>query len=228
MAVIHDACALLTAATPRTSPVKSKGSNGAAERAAQSVEGMARTLRLDLLGRTNIAVGSDLPITSWMVRYATWLLSHYQTGSADGKTAYSRQFERPYESLVLPFAEWVMWKDPTLQPAKLSHHWHESGHRCGSHNSTSTGVRTRGFKSGGGHEGTPVAGRPADAAAGDPPTVMRHAVEQREVTVVPASSGAPLQAGGGEGVSAPSNPGPNLPKPTAREGTTIIGKWGGN
>ena len=30
----------------------------------------ARTLRLDLLGRTNIAVGSDLPITSWMVRHA--------------------------------------------------------------------------------------------------------------------------------------------------------------
>ena len=69
MAVIHDACALLTAATPRTALVNSNGSNGAAERALQSVEGMARALRLDLLGRTNIAVGSDLPITSWMVRH---------------------------------------------------------------------------------------------------------------------------------------------------------------
>ena len=46
----------------------SKGSNGAAERAVQSVEEMARTLRLDLLDRTIIALGSDLPITSWMVR----------------------------------------------------------------------------------------------------------------------------------------------------------------
>ena len=45
-------------------------------------------------------------------------------------------------------------------------------------------------------------------------TVTRHAVEQREVIVFPASSGAPLQAGSGEGVSAPSNPVPNLPKPT--------------
>ena len=119
LAVIHDACALLTAATPRTSPVNSKGSNGAAERAVQSVEGMARTLRLDLLGRTNITVGSDLPITSWMVRHAAWLLSHFQTGSADGKTADARQFERPYESLVLPFTERVTWKDPTLRSAKL-------------------------------------------------------------------------------------------------------------
>ena len=72
------------------------------------VEGMARTLRLDLLGRTNIAVGSDLPITSWMVRHAAWLLSHFQTGSADGKTPHARQCERPHESPVLPFAEWVM------------------------------------------------------------------------------------------------------------------------
>ena len=68
-------------------------------------------------------------------------------------------------------------------------------------------MKTRGFKSGG-------AGRPADATAGDAPTVTRHVVEQREVIVVLASSGAPLQAGSGEGVSASSNPVPNLPKPT--------------
>ena len=61
---------------------------------------------------------------------------------------------------------------------------------------------------------TPAAGLPADAAAGDAPTVTRHKVEQREVIVVPASSGAPLQAGSGEGVSPPSSPVPNLPKPT--------------
>ena len=60
---------------------------------------------------------------------------------------------------------------------------------------------------------TPVAGRPADAAAGDAP-VTRHAVERREVIVVPAISGAPLQASSGEGVSASSNPVPNLLKPT--------------
>ena len=82
------------AATPRTSLVNSKGSNGAAERAVQSVEGMARTLRLDLLARTNVAVGSDQPITSWMVRHAAWLLSHFQAGTANGKMAYARHFEK--------------------------------------------------------------------------------------------------------------------------------------
>ena len=39
-------------------------------------------------------------------------------------------------------------------------------------------------------------------------------MERREVIVVPAISGAPLQPGSGEDVSAPSNPVPNLPKPT--------------
>ena len=74
MAVTHDACAPLRAATPRTSLVNSNGSNGAA--------------------RTNIAVESDLPITSWMVRHAAWVLSHFQAGTANGKMAYARQFEK--------------------------------------------------------------------------------------------------------------------------------------
>ena len=193
---------------------------------------MARTLRLDLLGRTNIAVGSDLPITSWMVRHAAWLLSHFQTESADGKTACARQFERPYESPVLPFAERVMWKDPTLQPAKLKSSWgyglwlgrsqtsnaHLIGTRVGivvartirrlpasEREDSNLVVAVR---------GTPVAGRPADSAAGDAPTVTRHAVEQREVIVVLQGLAPHCKAGSGEGVSAPSNPDPNLPKPT--------------
>ena len=48
--------------------------------------------------------------------------------------------------------------------------------------------------------GTPVAGRPAEAAAEDAPTVTRHAVERKEVIVVPAVSGVPLQVGNGEAV----------------------------
>ena len=52
-------------------------------------------------------------------------------------------------------------------------------------------------------------------AAGDACTVMRHAV--REVKVVPASSGAPLQGGSGGDVSALSTPVPNLPRSTVEK-----------
>ena len=125
-----------------------------------------------------------------------------------------------------------MWKDPTLQLAKLKSSWgyglwlgrsqtsnaHPIGTRVGivvartirrlptserEDSNLVVAMRT-----------TPVAGRPADAAADDAPTVTRHGVERREVIVVPSISGAPLQAGSGKGVSAPSNPVPNLCKLT--------------
>ena len=196
VAVIHDACELLTAATPRTSLVNSKGSNGAAERAVQSVEGMARTLRLDLLGRTSIAVGSDLPITSWMVRHAAHLLSHFQAGTADGKTACARQFERPQESLNgsversdAPACEvekqlvYGLW----LERSQTSNA-HLIGTRVGivvarTIRRLPTSVREDSNLVVA-MRGTPVAGRPADAAADDAPTVTRHAVERGEVIVV--------------------------------------------
>ena len=76
-----------------------KWSSRERERAVQSVEGMARTFRLDLLARTNVAVGSNLPITSMMVRDAAWLLSRPKLAPL----AYARQFKKPYELLGLPF-----------------------------------------------------------------------------------------------------------------------------
>ena len=190
-----------------------------------------RTLRLGLLDRTNIAVGSDLPITSWMVRHAAWLLSHFQAGAADGKTAYAPQFEKPHESPVLPFAERVMWKDPTLQPAKLRSSWGyglwlgrtqtSNAHLIGTRLGIGVARTIRRLPASEREEaslvvtmrGTPVSGRPADVAAGDAPSVSRHAGERKEVIVVHASSGAPMQGSSGEGASAYSNPVPNLPKP---------------
>ena len=142
-----------------------------------------------------------------MVRHAAWLLSHFQTGSADGKTACARQFERPHESPVPPLAERVMWKDPTRQPAKLKSSWAyglwlvRSQTSNAQHIGTRVGIvvaRTvRRLPTSEREDsnlveamrGTPVVGRPADATAGDAPTVTRHAVEYREVVVVPASSG---------------------------------------
>ena len=125
-----------------------------------------------------------------------------------------------------------MWKDPTLQPAKLKSKWGygwwlgrsqtSNAHLIGTRVGTVVARTIRRLLASKREDsnlvvamkGTPVAGRRADAAAGDAPTVTRHAVEQRKVIVVPASSGAPLQEGSGEGVSASSNRVPNLPKPT--------------
>ena len=149
MAVVHDACLLLTSATPRTLLVYSKGSNGAAQRTVHSVEGMARTLRLD--GRTGHVERSDAPACE--VERQLGIRS--VVGSITDK-----QRSRPrHESRRLPSTE--------REEASLV-------------------VAMR---------GTPVAGQPADAAAGDALTVTRPAVNRREVIVVPASSGGPNASG---------------------------------
>ena len=166
------------------------------------------------------------------MQHAAWLLSHFQTGSADGKTTYARQFEKTYESLVLHFAERIMWKDPTLQPAKLNSTWGyglwmgrsqtSNAHLIGTRLGIVVARTIRRLPASKREESNlvvvmrviSVAGRPADAAAGDAHTVTRHAVEHKEVIVVFASSDVPLQAGSGEDVSASSNPVPSLPKAT--------------
>ena len=61
--------------------------------------------------------GQYNPLKEWL---ALCVLVSYSVqsklGTADGKTAYARQFEKPYESL---FRHLSLWRDPTLQPAKL-------------------------------------------------------------------------------------------------------------
>ena len=155
-----------------------------------------------------------------MVRHAAWLLSHFQAGTADRTTAYARQFERPYESPVLPFAERVMWKDPTLQPAKLRSSWGyglwlgrtqtSNAHLIGTRMGIVVSRMIRLLPASEREEAslvvamrsTPVAGRPADVAAGDAPTVTRHAGRAKRGDRGSASSGASTQGGNGEGVSA--------------------------
>ena len=83
----------------------------------------------------------------------------------------------------------------TITNKKRSPHWHESGHRCGSHDSTLAVIRTRGIKFSGGHE------------------EHTRGPERREVIVVPASSVAPLQGSSSECVIARPNQVRNLPEP---------------
>ena len=101
----------------------------------------------------------------------------------------------------------------TITDKQRSPHWHESGHRCGSHDSTFAFIRTRGIKFSGGYVEHTCGWTAAEGAAGDAATVTRHVVERRGVIMVFARSGAPLQVGGCETVSAPPNPVRNLLAP---------------
>ena len=115
--------------------------------------------------------------------------------------------KNPTSQLCYFFAERVMWKDPTLQLAKLRSSWwyglwlersqSSNAHLFGTRVGIVAARTIRRLPTSEREESSlvPVARRPADAAAGDAPTVTRHAVEQSEVIVVPAISASPTASG---------------------------------
>ena len=127
MAVVRAACALVAGATPRSSPVNSKGSNGRAERALQAVQGLLRTLGAHLERKAGVTLSSDMDLTTWAARHAAWLISRFAPQTADKLTAYERQHQRAYHSPVLAFGELVLWKQAASHVAKLSSAW---GYGC--------------------------------------------------------------------------------------------------
>lgn len=118
MSVVRAACDLVPGASPREALVNCKDSNGIAERALQTMQGMSRTLRL-----AGVAVSSSHAVTPWLVRHAGWLQSHFGRSKKDKKTAYELHFERACTAKILPFVERVMWREPSFQPDKLKSQW---------------------------------------------------------------------------------------------------------
>ena len=63
--------------TTRASPTHSHESNGGAERAVQSVRGLARTLVTQVEYRTGLTFGADSPLWLWAFRHAGWILTRF-------------------------------------------------------------------------------------------------------------------------------------------------------
>ena len=69
------------------SPVKSSGSNGRAERAAQTLEGQIRILLLSFEQHIGAKVDVREPLITYIPEYAAFLLNRFEVGK-DGKTPY--------------------------------------------------------------------------------------------------------------------------------------------
>ena len=86
-------------------------SNGTAERAVQSVEGMVRTMKLDLEEKLGVPIPCAHPIMSWMVEHAAETLNRYLVGE-DGKTPYERLRGKKYRGEMYEFGRWMMHRFP--------------------------------------------------------------------------------------------------------------------
>ena len=78
-------CEVLLEHSPNGEPQ----ANGEAERAVQSIMGLARTLKEHITTATGQPIPAESPILAWLVNYAGSLLTLFNRGP-DGKTPYER------------------------------------------------------------------------------------------------------------------------------------------
>ena len=77
-----------------TTPDKSSNSLGGAERAIQTVTGVARTLCLAAEERYHMKITATSPLFTWLVQHASWLCNRFQPHL--GKTPFERVRGRQY------------------------------------------------------------------------------------------------------------------------------------
>ena len=100
---------------PRTiveySRAKDSKSNGVAERAVQSIEGMTRTFKFALEKRLGIQIPSAHPVMGWLIEHAAETLNRYHVGQ-DGRTPYERVKGKAYKGEMVEFAQKVFHRHP--------------------------------------------------------------------------------------------------------------------
>jgi hypothetical protein len=91
------------------SPVGASQSNGIVERAAQSMQGQLRTIKIALEKRWGADIPAEHPIIAWAVEYGSLLLNRFEAGH-DWKTSYERLKGKKATTMGIEFGEMVLWK----------------------------------------------------------------------------------------------------------------------
>jgi len=106
---------------PEKSPEGESQSNGAAEKAVQSLKAQVRTVKDALEARIRQKVPDDHPLLSWMVEYAASVLRMFFVG-VDGRTPYQRVSGRSAAALPAEFGERIFYM-PSDHPTRNFQPW---------------------------------------------------------------------------------------------------------
>ena len=98
----------------RHAPKGSSQSQGAIERFHSTMFAQARALRIQTEINYQTKINPTMPIATWIIKHAVWLLNRYSTHS-DGLTSYQRRWSQSYQSPLCEFPETVMFRIPTTQ-----------------------------------------------------------------------------------------------------------------
>lgn len=117
------------------SPLWSSSSLGGAERCAELVAGLVRTLMLEVAERWSrppVFLSVKSPVFPWAVNHATWLYNRY-ADTANGKTAFARLQVREYQQPIMAFGSPSPVRFPhALDQGKFEPRW-EQGVCLGRH-----------------------------------------------------------------------------------------------
>jgi hypothetical protein len=129
VAILDDVAALRAASSAgrvirENSVVGDSKTNGVAERAIQSVEGMVRVLKAAVETRWGVTLPSKHAVLPWIIEYSAFLLNRFEV-SADGFTAYERCKGKKAKVLGVEFGESILWRKRPMRGAlgKLSSLW---------------------------------------------------------------------------------------------------------
>jgi thiol-disulfide isomerase/thioredoxin len=97
---------------PEGSPKGQSQSNGEIERAVESVQGLARTIKDDIEQKANIKLKPTSPLLAWLVEHAGNLYTILHKGK-DGHTAWHRLRGKPWRQALQRFGECVEFRQKT-------------------------------------------------------------------------------------------------------------------
>ena len=118
-----------------TTPVKSSSSLGGAERYAQTLGGMIRTLRMSLTERLNIDLNATSLAFNLLVIHANFLYNRYQV-RANGLTPFEDQMGHSYHGKLFQWGQPVLVRQPSrarpTEDGRSLDCWHLDGSKAGS------------------------------------------------------------------------------------------------
>ena len=107
------------------SKAKDSQTNGVAERAVQSIEGLVRTMKFALEKRLGVQISSSHPLMAWIVEHAAETLNRFHVGP-DGRTPFERIKGKAYKGEVVEFGRIIYHRHPgRVEGGSMEPRWSE-------------------------------------------------------------------------------------------------------
>jgi len=108
---------------PEYSPKGESQSNGIAERAVQTIEGLIRSHKLELEEKIGASVPVETPIVTWMIEHCADLYNKYHVFK-DGRTSYENVKGKRHRGEMLEFGQKILHRIPGKpQGGLMSQRW---------------------------------------------------------------------------------------------------------